>query len=203
MRGASSVTKRPESAVPHRADELFERHVVPEIPVLLRVAYSLTGQTADAEDLVQDTLVRAYRAIDRFDGEHPRAWLLTILRNTRSNSRRRRRRPHLLREAEARLDHLEKAPIQLYTEESVLDNRFEAALEQALDSLPERHRAVVMLVDVDGPAALHADHCVSLPEGVAGAAGLPRRSASGTFGDKGCSALGVLPALRSGSRGVR
>jgi len=63
---------------------------VPEISVLLRVATSLTGQPADAEDLVQDTLIRAYRAVDRFDGEHPRAWLLTILRNTHVNRARRR-----------------------------------------------------------------------------------------------------------------
>ncbi len=158
------MRERPESAVPHRADELFEQHVVPEIPVLLRVAYSLTSQKADAEDLVQDTLVRAYRAIDRFDGEHPRAWLLTILRNTRSNSGR-RRRPHLLREAEARLDHLEKAPAQVSTEESVLDNRFEAALEQALDSLPEKYRAVVLLVDVDGLSYAEAAAALGVPDG--------------------------------------
>ncbi|WP_281424909.1 sigma factor, partial [Pseudonocardia nigra] len=42
----------------------------------------MTGQLADAEDLVQDTLIRAYRAVHRFDGAHPRAWLMTILRNT-------------------------------------------------------------------------------------------------------------------------
>lgn len=41
-------------------DEVFRQHVVPEIAVLLRVANSLTDQPADAEDLVQDTLIRAY-----------------------------------------------------------------------------------------------------------------------------------------------
>ena len=60
----------------------FDEHVVPQIDVLYRVALAMTGQPADAEDLVQDTLVRAFRAIDGFDGAHPRAWLLTILRNT-------------------------------------------------------------------------------------------------------------------------
>ena len=69
----------------------FRLHVEPEIEVLLRVARTLTRSGADAEDLVQETLVRAYRAIDRFDGRHPRAWLLTILRNTNANMHRRRR----------------------------------------------------------------------------------------------------------------
>lgn len=69
----------------------FRAYVEPEIDVLLRVAQTLTGSWADSEDLVQDTLVRAYRAIDRFDGAHPRAWLLTILRHTHLNSTRRQR----------------------------------------------------------------------------------------------------------------
>lgn len=61
--------------------ETFDRYVVPEIEVLHRVARSITRTTTDAEDLVQDTMLRAYRAIGRFDGRHPRPWLLTIMRN--------------------------------------------------------------------------------------------------------------------------
>jgi len=63
----------------------FARYVEPEIAVLYRVALTLAGQRADADDLVQEALIRAYRAVDRFDGAHPRAWLLTILRNTHRN----------------------------------------------------------------------------------------------------------------------
>ena len=74
----------------------FERYVLPELDVLLRVARSLTHNAADAEDLVQETLIRAHRSIDRFDGRHPRAWLLTILRNANVN-RARRRRPRTRR----------------------------------------------------------------------------------------------------------
>ncbi|MGH3627771.1 MAG: RNA polymerase sigma factor, partial [Sciscionella sp.] len=76
------------------AEQAFAAHVLPEIDLLYRVARSITGQQADAEDLVQDTLLRAYRAIGSFDGKHPRAWLLTILRNTERN-RHRRQRPGL------------------------------------------------------------------------------------------------------------
>lgn len=77
----------------------FDRYVVPELAVLYRVARGLTAQPADAEDLVQDTLVRAFRAIGSFDGRHPMAWLLTILRRAHLN-RVRRRLPHLMDSAD-------------------------------------------------------------------------------------------------------
>ena len=89
--------------------DAFERYVLPEVEVMLRVARSLTRNHADAEDLVQDTMLRAYRAIDRFDGRHPRAWLLTILRNTHIN-RNRRRRPELLRDPDVQLERAEQDP---------------------------------------------------------------------------------------------
>lgn len=63
-------------------DARFSEYVVPEVPVMLRVARRFTGNLHDAEDLVQETLIRAYRGLDGFDGRHPRAWLFTILRNT-------------------------------------------------------------------------------------------------------------------------
>ena len=53
----------------------FRQYVLPELDVLYRVGRSLTRNHADTEDLVQETIIRAYRAIDRFDGRHPRAWL--------------------------------------------------------------------------------------------------------------------------------
>ena len=74
-----------------RRRHAFGEVVEPEIEVLLRVARSLTGAESDAEDLVQETLIRAFGALDRFDGRHPRAWLLTILRRTHLNMHRRRR----------------------------------------------------------------------------------------------------------------
>jgi DNA-directed RNA polymerase specialized sigma24 family protein len=59
------------------ADDAFQHWVVPEIEVMLRVANSLTRDPGEAEDLVQDALIRAYRGIEGFDGQYPRAWLLT------------------------------------------------------------------------------------------------------------------------------
>ncbi|WP_411286209.1 sigma factor [Lapillicoccus sp.] len=63
----------------------------PEIEVMLRVTQSLTGNTPDAEDVTQESLIRAHRSVARFDGRHPRAWPLTIVRHTHLNMIRRQR----------------------------------------------------------------------------------------------------------------
>ena len=127
------------------AHAAFERHVLPEIDLLLRVARSLTGDLAEAEDLVQDTLLRAYRSIEVFDGRHPRAWLLTILRNTHVN-RNRRRRPVLGRDGDA-----SSLPAPTVAGADVgVDGGLDAAIERALGELDVRFRRVVELVDVEG-----------------------------------------------------
>lgn len=126
--------------------DAFAKYVLPEVEVLLRVARSLTRQPADAEDLVQDTLLRAYRAIERFDGRHPRAWLLTILRNTHAN-RGRGRCSEVLSDVEA---ERAAAPAADEPEAVVLRGTFDAAVEQAFHGLPEKFRLVVELVDLGG-----------------------------------------------------
>lgn len=145
-------------------EDAFARWVVPEIPVLLRVASSLTGQVADAEDLVQDTLIRAYRAVDRFNGEHPRAWLLTILRNTHIN-RGRRRLPVLFREPDTEVERSAFGAEPHTPEELVVDATFDTGVEQALRTLPARFRQVVELVDVAGLSYAEAASVLEIPQG--------------------------------------
>jgi RNA polymerase sigma-70 factor (ECF subfamily) len=141
--------------------------VLPELDVLLRVARSLTARPADAEDLVQDTLLRAYRSIDGFDGQHPRAWLLTILRNTHIN-RNRRRRPVLLHDQHAALERLAttaRTPAGEGPEGVVVGAEFDAVVADALNSLPERYRQVVALVDVEGLNYAEAAEALAVPVG--------------------------------------
>lgn len=158
FREVSHAAARPHSSA-------FDTYVVPEIPVMYRVALSLTGQPADAEDLVQDALVRAYRAIDRFDGAHPRAWLLTIVRHTHLN-RVRGRSPVLLPDRDGVVETLERlvdpAPA---AEQVVVDEQFEDVVAQALDALPDRYRRVVQLVDVEGPSYQEAAEALGIPRG--------------------------------------
>ncbi len=162
--GSTGVEPDPETA-PSVGSDAFRRHVVPELPVLLRVARRITGDPTDAEDLVQETLIRAYRAVDRFDGRHPRAWLLTILRNTWRNMNR-RTRPLLLDTGDKMLAVPAAGPDgRRGAEEHVLDSMLDAELATGLRDLPEKHRAVVTLVDIDGLTYQEAADLLGIPTG--------------------------------------
>jgi RNA polymerase sigma-70 factor (ECF subfamily) len=147
-------------------DAAFEHFVMPEVEVMLRVARSLTRNRADAEDLVQDALIRAYRAIDRFDGRHPRAWLLTILRNTHIN-RNRRRRPELLRDPDTQLERLAQSPADddASRPDRFVDREFDAELELALQSLTAPFLEVIELVDIEGLSYAEAAEVLAIPVG--------------------------------------
>jgi RNA polymerase sigma-70 factor, ECF subfamily len=144
--------------------EAFRRYVLPELDVLLRVALSRTHSVSDAEDLVQDTVLRAYRAIDRFDGTYPRAWLLTIMRNAQAN-RVRRRRPSLLRDPDAGQRLAECLQPHPSPEAIVVGGAFDATVADAVAGLPARFRQVVELVDIDGLTYREAADALGVPIG--------------------------------------
>ncbi len=160
----------PAMSLPDEGDRsggtAFERYVVPEIEMLLRVARSLTRHQADAEDLVQDTLIRAYKAIDQFDGRHPRAWLLTILRNTHIN-RNRRRRPELMRDPDVEIERPARWPVidDASRPDRFVDRTFDAEVESALRSLSPTFGEVVELVDLDGLSYAEAAEVAGVPIG--------------------------------------
>lgn len=162
-----TVASRPPAA---RADR-FTELVVPQIEPMLRVAHRLTGSWPDAEDVVQDALVRAYRALDGFDGRHPRAWLLTIVRHTHLSSLR-RTRPlpadpspgqgvALLEGARPAFGQAQ----QPSPEEVVADRLLDADVERALAGLDQRFRQAVLLVDVDRLTAAEAAQALGVPVG--------------------------------------
>lgn len=156
---------RVSSGVPVESQtcDAFGRYVLPEIEVLFRVARSLTRNDADAEDLVQDTMLRAHRSIARFDGKYPRAWLLTILRNTHIN-RNRRRRPEVLRDPEQDMERrLSAASIE--RTDDFIDASFDSAVLDALAALDEPFRRVVQLVDIDGLSYGEAAEQLGVPVG--------------------------------------
>ncbi len=143
-------------------EERFAVEVVPEIEVLLRVAQTLTRHRADAEDLVQDTLVRAFRSIDGFDGRHPRAWLLTILRNTNSN-RHRRRRPDLLDDPDQEI--VSPGGMEDTPEGLVVGSMFDAAVEDGLRRLSVDFRRTIELVDIAGLSYAETAALLDVPVG--------------------------------------
>lgn len=147
------------------ADDGFAVHVVPQIEVMLRVANTLTRNHAEAEDLVQDTLLRAFRAIDSFDGHHPRAWLLTILRNTHIN-RNRRQRPQLLDDPDGTMTTVADTSTTGETPEGlVVGATFDAVVEDALARLPDDFRRTIELVDIQGLTYAGAAEVLGIPLG--------------------------------------
>ena len=142
----------------------FEQYVLPELDVLYRTAWSLTRSDADAQDLVQDTLLRAYRAIDRFDGRYPRAWLMTIMRNANIN-RARKKRPDLLDDPDATFERSTTFADDDTPEELVLAGEFDATVEDGFNQLPDKFREVVELVDLNGLSYQEAADVLDVPIG--------------------------------------
>ena len=143
----------------------FDAFVSPHLPVLLRVAKSLCRSADDAEDLVQDTLFRAYKGLSTFDGVHPRAWLLTIMRNANINSHR-RRRPGLLRDTGDFAGETDRRNPPSPSAEDVATAHLPAAwIADALRCLSVRHRQAVQLVDIDGLSCDEAAAALGIPTG--------------------------------------
>jgi RNA polymerase sigma-70 factor (ECF subfamily) len=126
---------------------------------LYSAALRMTRNAADAEDLVQETYLKAYRAFGSFqEGTNLKAWLYRILTNTFINSyRARRRRPEQteLDEVEdfylyKRLGGLEAVTAGRSAEEEVLEHFTESEVKEAVEALPEQFRLAVLLADVEG-----------------------------------------------------
>lgn len=131
----------------------------------MRVARSITGNAADADDLVQDTLLRAYKSIDRFDGRYPRAWLLTIMRNAQIN-RVRRKRPELLKDPDVTLAIVANTdPDAATPEDLVIELTLDETIESALQSLSPQFREAIHLVDIDGLSYKEAAAVLDVPVG--------------------------------------
>ncbi|MBV9662141.1 MAG: sigma-70 family RNA polymerase sigma factor [Acidimicrobiales bacterium] len=126
---------------------------------LYSAALRMTRNPADAEDLVQETYLKAYRAFGSFqEGTNLKAWLYRILTNTFINSyRARRRRPEQteLDDVEdlylyRRLGGLEAVSAGRSAEEEVLEHFTEGEVKAAVEALPEQFRMAVLLADVEG-----------------------------------------------------
>ena len=126
---------------------------------LYTAALRMTRNPADAEDLVQETYLKAYRAYNTFqEGTNLKAWLYKILTNTFINSyRSRKRRPEQTEFDEGedlylfrRLGGLEAARSGRSAEEEVMDHFTEDDVKAAVEALPEQFRMAVLLADVEG-----------------------------------------------------
>ena len=136
----------------------FERQALAHLDALYGAAYRLTRNPRDAEDLVQDALLRAYRFWDSFQQDsNCKAWLVRIVTNTFINEYQRRKRSREVLDAanaeqqatDGVLVHAgandKQSPDRLLLEQSVSDD-----VQRALDQLPEDFRTAVILCDMQG-----------------------------------------------------
>src|SRR5215212_8993338 len=150
----------------------FEAEALASLDGLYRAALRLTRVPADAEDLVQETYLKAFRAADRFEpGTNLRAWLFTILHNTALNRARDRSRDAVAVDSEI-VDRAADAPppgghsAGGETPESLLIRETLAPeLQAAIDALPEAFRQAVWLRDVEEFAYAEIAEMLSIPVG--------------------------------------
>lgn len=141
----------------------FEELIIPEMPFLARVTRSMSRSAAEAEDLAQETLVKAFRGMEGFDGRHPRAWLARIARNTAIN-RDQRNREFLSEEGSVEPEPAPERPSE-DPEELVLGAEVDEVLRRALDDLSPAFRVVLQLVDVEGLTYQEAADALEIPVG--------------------------------------
>jgi RNA polymerase sigma-70 factor (ECF subfamily) len=150
-----------EANAPDRADSSdleirFEAEALPLLPGLYSSAFRLTRNAADAEDLVQETFLRAYRGFHQFqEGTNLKAWLYRILMNTFINSyRKKQREPRTISDDEVEdwylYSRMADEGLEPSAETSVIESLPDEDVQEALQSLPEQFRTAVLLADVEG-----------------------------------------------------
>ncbi len=153
----------------------FETEALALVDSLYRTALRLTRNPADAEDLVQDTYLKAFRAADRFEpGTNLRAWLFTILHNTARNRTRDRARDAVMVDSDA-AEHAaelaggparDAAPEGRETPESrLVRDTLAPDLQAAVDALPDVFRQAVWLRDVEEFSYAEISAMLSIPIG--------------------------------------
>jgi RNA polymerase sigma-70 factor, ECF subfamily len=152
----------------------FSELAMEHMPSLYSAAMRMTRNKADAEDLVQETYLKAYRGFGGFtEGTNLKAWLYRILTNTFINRyRSQKRRPDEtdLGEVEdfylyRRLGGLEEARASRSAEDELLELFTDTEVKEALESLPEQFRIAVLLADVEGFSYKEIAEILDIPIG--------------------------------------
>ncbi len=136
-----------------RKQELFEKELLPHINALTTFAYHLTFNDEDAKDLVQDTFLKAYKAIEGYtEGTNSKAWLFKILKNAYINEYRKRVKRPTEVDFEDFLSYLESdksnGASDLRTD--MYQNLIGDEVTVAINSLPVDFKTVILLCDVEG-----------------------------------------------------
>lgn len=158
-----------DSTLAPASAEEFERITLPHLNAVTRFALSLTRDPANADDLVQETYLRAYRGWKTFRPDSdPRRWLFAICRNAFLRTLRRENR--MVESEDGDLDALPAVLGHVQAVRQGLGDLFDVvdvrpAIERAINNLPEPHHSVLILVDLEDHSYEEAAAILKLPIG--------------------------------------
>ena len=135
----------------------FEKAAMPYVDSLYNTAYRMTRNSEDAEDLVQETYLKAYKYYDKFEeGTNFKAWLFKIMKNTFINNYRKKKlTPHKIdfseiEESYERVIQKNAPDLIKDPETDIFQDMMDEDVKHALDSLPHDYKMVVLLADLEG-----------------------------------------------------
>ena len=153
-----------------RNARIFEEELFPHIDALKTFAYHLTYNEEDANDLVQETYMKAHRFIDKYlEGTNAKAWLFKILKNAYINEyRKKSKRPKRVDYEELVTYHKgdsDKGSSYYDLREEIFDSMMGDEVTTAINSLPIDFRTVVLLCDVEGFTYEEISKIIDVPIG--------------------------------------
>ena len=161
-----------EKAAKIEEHQNFEQATIPFLDSLYNMAYRLTRNAEDAQDLVQETYLKAYKYYDKFEkGTNLKAWLFRIMKNTFINNYRKRQnqpQQNAFSDIEDSFESMvddNARPREKDPEQQVLDQVMDEDVQTALDSLREDYRMVILLVDIEGFSYKEAADILEVPVG--------------------------------------
>ena len=153
---------------------LFAEKATPYMDQLYSHALRLTKNPADAEDLVQETYLKGYKAFNSFkDGTNLRAWLFRILTNSFINAYRKKQRSFDEQEVEdiealntlSSADYSSNTHLGISAEDALFERLTDDEIQTAIDSLPGTYKDVVLLADVQGFSYKEIAEILDVPDG--------------------------------------
>jgi len=151
-------------------DRIFEREFLPQIDALYTFAYHLTYNEEDANDLVQETYLKAYRFIDKYlEGTNAKAWLFKILKNVFINEYRRKSKRPTKVDFEDIVTYQDEEDSNFSSYQDLREEMFQHMMgdevTNAINSLPVDFRVVILLCDIEGFTYEEISKIIDIPIG--------------------------------------